>query len=330
MRAIATKWTIFAASDGVAGLEFARRYVEQLALVLLDMDLPGIGGYNTCLLLRAVSPTLHILPITVDATPIPLLAELGCLPPLVKPLGRGALRAAFHAARSAPRPDIRPGPAVLALAQRHAAAREHAARQSRVDQRIVLFAACPITRLGLAQYLTAATTAFVEEAPSIESLEQLLRDGNISAIVADARDHAIVCAISSEHAVPILLVAATPLEGLIAAAHACVTGVALTSDDPTTTLAAALTAVTTGQQYRSPELDAPFAALGLTPCEQTHLALEAQHFSAKAIAERLGVEVKTVSQYRQRLRNKLGLTQADELSQWARTQLQTRTRTVGE
>jgi CheY-like chemotaxis protein len=94
VHSIATRWTVLTANDGVAGLELARRYVEQLALVLLDMDLPGIGGYNTCLLLRAVSPTLHILPITVDATPIPLLAELGCLPPLVKPLGRGALRAA--------------------------------------------------------------------------------------------------------------------------------------------------------------------------------------------------------------------------------------------
>jgi DNA-binding NarL/FixJ family response regulator len=161
-------------------------------------------------------------------------------------------------------------------------------------------------------------------------LEQLLRAGDISAIVADARDHEMICAIAGAYAIPILLVATTLLDGLIAAAHACVAGVALTSDDPTTTLAAALTAVTTGQQYRSPELDAPFAALGLTPCEQTHLALEAQHFSAKAIAERLGVEVKTVSQYRQRLRNKLGLTRADELSQWARTQLQTRVRAAGE
>jgi DNA-binding response OmpR family regulator len=94
MRAIATKWTIFAASDGVAGLEFARRHVAQLDFVLLDMDLAGIDGYDTCLLLRSLSATLPILPFTVDATPIPLLTELGCLPALVKPLSRGALRAA--------------------------------------------------------------------------------------------------------------------------------------------------------------------------------------------------------------------------------------------
>ena len=85
-----------------------------------------------------------------------------------------------------------------------------------------------------------------------------------------------------------------------------------------------------GQPYRSPVLQTPFADFDLTPREQRQLMLEAQKRPIQAIAEHLGVAVKTVSQYRQRLRGKLGLDQADELAEWARAYLQTRKRTTGE
>ena len=147
---------------------------------------------------------------------------------------------------------------------------------------------------------------------------------------ADARDHALVCALSSDHAVPILLVASTLLDGLIAATHPEATGVVAVSADPAATLAAALRAVLRGRTYRSPAFYAPFADVGLTPREQMLLVLEVQPFTPQEHAERMGVEVKTVLRYRQRRRDKLGLARTDDLAQWARTYLQTRARTVGD
>ncbi|MCG8353134.1 MAG: hypothetical protein MI924_35660, partial [Chloroflexales bacterium] len=92
--------------------------------------------------------------------------------------------------------------------------------------------------------------------------------------LADAREHTLVCALGCAHAVPILLVASTLLDGLIAATHPEATGVVVVSADPAPTLAAALRAVLRGRTYRSPAFYAPFADVGLTPREQTLLVLE--------------------------------------------------------
>ena len=147
---------------------------------------------------------------------------------------------------------------------------------------------------------------------------------------ADAREHTLACALGSDHAVPILLVASTLLDGLIAATHPEAAGVVVASADPAPTLVAALRTVLRGQSYRSPALYIPFADLGLTPREQTLLLLEVQPFTRHERAERMGVEVRTVRRYRQRLCDKLGLARADDLAQWARTYLQSRARTGGD
>jgi DNA-binding NarL/FixJ family response regulator len=209
-------------------------------------------------------------------------------------------------------------------------AEAEAARQELHRYRIVVFATCVLTRRGLALYLERLTQALLAETPTPEALERSLRTNAIDAVVADARDHAIVRVIGGAYAVPLLLVASTLLDGLIAAMDPAVTGVLFTRDDPATALVPALTAVTSGQAYRSPSLQAPFAGLGLTPREQAHVALEAQQRAVKAIADCLGVDTKTVSKYRQRLCAKLGLAHVDELAEWARTHLQPRERGVGE
>ena len=330
MRAIAPQWTLVTAPDGLTGLDLARRHRAHVDLVVLAMDLGAIDRYDTALLVRAVSATLPLLPVTTSALPPPLLDEIGCRPALVKPISPAALQAALQAALNAPPPELRASPALLAGAQRDAAAREQAARYERASQRLALFATCPLARQGMAGYLRSAAPLEIAEAAAPEGLVQILTTHAISAIVADARDHTLACALSSDHAVPILLVASTLLDGLIAATHPEATGVVVASADPAATLAAALRAVLRGRTYRSPTLYAPFADLGLTPREQTLLVLEVQPFTLHERAERMGVEDKTVMRYRQRLRDKLGLARADDLAQWARTYLQTRARTVGD
>ena len=148
--------------------------------------------------------------------------------------------------------------------------------------------------------------------------------------LADARDHALACALGSDHAIPILLVSSMLRDGLIAATHPEAAGVVAVSADPAPPRASALRAVLRGRTYRSPALHAPFADLGLTPREQMLLLLEVQPFTRHERAERMGVEVRTVRRYRQRLCDKLGLARTDDLAQWARTYLQSRARTVGD
>ncbi|MCG8348358.1 MAG: hypothetical protein MI924_11335, partial [Chloroflexales bacterium] len=50
--------------------------------------------------------------------------------------------------------------------------------------------------------------------------------------LADAREHTLVCALGCAHAVPILLVASTLLDGLIAATHPEATGVVVVERRP--------------------------------------------------------------------------------------------------
>ena len=165
---VAPHWRVLTAPSRVTGLDIARRHREQVDLVVLDMDLPGMDSPDTCLLLRAMSATLPLLLFTSDTTHAALLSELGCQPARKKPLDRDALAAALWAALNAPPPDMRPGPAVGARAQRHAAARAHDDPTEHREQRLALFAACPVTRFGLAQHLYITTPIAIAEATSEE------------------------------------------------------------------------------------------------------------------------------------------------------------------
>ena len=91
---VAPHWRVLTAPSRVTGLDIARRHREQVDLVVLDMDLPGMDSPDTCLLLRAMSATLPLLLLTSDTTHAALLSELGCQPARKKPLDRDALAVA--------------------------------------------------------------------------------------------------------------------------------------------------------------------------------------------------------------------------------------------
>jgi DNA-binding NarL/FixJ family response regulator len=316
IRAAVPDWTILEAEDGVVGLLIARQQLATLDLVLLDINMPGLDGYHTCLQLRALSCTLPIVPFTAVVEAVPFLGELGCLPPVFKTASLDELRAALHAAVGQAPPPLQPGAALLTFAQQQASERERTVRAEWM-QRLALFATNPVTRLGLRQLLTAAGATLVHEATSAAALQHLLETTTPRALVADARDRAIALAALNGNAPPLLLVAATLPDGLAALADRRVHGVVLATDQVIAALAAALDAVSVGEHYRSPELAAPFKHLGLTPQEQQHLALEAQGRAPAEIAQDLGVDVKTVYQYRHRLRAKLGLDKDVDLARWA-------------
>jgi CheY-like chemotaxis protein len=66
---------LISATDGSIGIEFARAY--QPAVILMDINLPGISGIDAMRILRADPATAHIPVIAVSANAIPGDIEKG-------------------------------------------------------------------------------------------------------------------------------------------------------------------------------------------------------------------------------------------------------------
>ncbi|NOK78255.1 MAG: hypothetical protein GFH24_608346n31 [Chloroflexi bacterium AL-N5] len=317
IRAIVSEWMVYSVYDGITGLDLVQHYLHTLDLIILDIDIPRMDGYLTCLQIRAISQTIAILPFTTSIEAIPFLRELACLPPVSKGVDAEVLCRALQSAIHAKVPALSPGLAVFAFAQQQASYRERIERQCYNAQPIVLYVANPVTRLGLYQLLVVSGEYQILEAPTIESATQLVQANSNSIVVADAHHHMLVCDLIQQYHITAILIASTLLDGVVAASDEMIQVVILVTDCMVTTLSVAFKIALSGGHYRSPELEIPFAEISLTAQQRAHLLLEAYHWNAKAIAQRLGVEVTTIYQYRQRLRDKLGLQNVKELSVWA-------------
>lgn len=78
-----TTTVILEARSGADAIDVAR--AQPLGLVVLDLDLEGVvSAQALCVKLRALRPTLPILPIGTSVALAPLLGELGCAPAVAK------------------------------------------------------------------------------------------------------------------------------------------------------------------------------------------------------------------------------------------------------
>jgi CheY-like chemotaxis protein len=66
---------LLSAADGDLGIEFARVYLP--AIILMDINLPGIGGIEAMKILRADPSTAHIPIIAISANAVPRDIEQG-------------------------------------------------------------------------------------------------------------------------------------------------------------------------------------------------------------------------------------------------------------
>lgn len=71
---------VFSAEDGVAGLALAKK--ERPDLILLDILMPGMDGYDTCLALRRLPP--------LKGTPILMLTALSQMKDVERAMAQGA------------------------------------------------------------------------------------------------------------------------------------------------------------------------------------------------------------------------------------------------
>src|SRR3954470_4016208 len=88
--AVPNDWTVLWAPNGLVGLDLLRRQSHTRTdadLVILDINMPGLDGYDTCVRIRQIAPDMRILSFTgVETSPelAAYLADLHCAPVLRK------------------------------------------------------------------------------------------------------------------------------------------------------------------------------------------------------------------------------------------------------
>ncbi|MFP4438844.1 MAG: response regulator [Chloroflexaceae bacterium] len=312
-------WTVLAAEHGLDGLDLLRRRLDEIDMIVLDITMPGLDGYWTCLQMRALSRTLPILPFTGVAEAVPFLQELGCAPVLLKPVQPDRLAEELHATLGmTPAPAVS---AVLNFAQKQAAVVEQTARQNHAALRVGLLASARVISVGLRGLLTAAGAQVLLDANSALNLRRTLMHMRINLLVVAAGDYAEAAPIAAEYSLPMVVIASTLAEGLAISARIDETspvGVLVITDElAPQALAKVLRTVVAGERYVPARLAAPFAGSPLSPQEQALLVLDLQESSTREIAQRLGVTPETVHHYRTRMCRKLDVAAPAELRHWA-------------
>jgi ATP/maltotriose-dependent transcriptional regulator MalT/CheY-like chemotaxis protein len=322
VRSAVPEWTVLCAHDGVTGLDLVRQHLATLDVIILDVKLPDLDGRAVCVQIRALSPTIPIVPHTAWRDTLPFLHELHCAPPLPKPALPAQIVAALRAALAMPR--VPPAPsALLAWAQAQAAELEQAARSRRCHIRVAVLTACDLLRNGLCVAVAEAGGVVVTAAASLAALAQALPTLPITTLLTDTTmELDAVLDLAQSYAVPVLVVA--PGAAVAHSIAPMVQGLVL-MPVATATLAEALAAVAAGQRYCDPRLHAdPFADLELRAIEREMLVLVAQGHRHAAIAQALHLAPTTVRQYLSRLYTRLGLNDLYALQQWAVARLRQR------
>ena len=192
-----------------------------------------------------------------------------------------------------------------------------------------------LVRRGLAELLREMEDFdVVGEADSGDSLLHLLRDTKVDVVVMDLTMPGpsgldLVKSIAAEfRSLPILVLSVHPEDQYaVRVVRAGARGY-LTKESAEAELVAAIRRVTAGQRYLSQTLaESLLGALDADPDAEPHAALSDREFqvlrliasgqTVGGIAEHLSLSVKTVSTYRSRMLQKMGLSNNAELTRYA-------------
>lgn len=314
------------APDGIAALDILRKWHRKTDLIILDLVMPRMDGPTTCMLIRELASNVPILPFTGfpnDKAMAPL-HELGCLPPLLKPVDPIVLAETIRAALGTTPPPLAPGYGVLTWAQEQAARQEYAGRTKPLLH-VIICAATGVIQRGLQDLVEHAGARVVARTPYPKNIPDLL-DGtpDIVAVVTTCAELPRLLPMVGSHQLPIVCVVATLADGLtalewIADKNSRLGIVVEHVDERQTTVRMdqALHQVLRGESAIPVSLREPFAALHLSDQEQILLAAEVRELASSVIAERLGIDQPALRQRRKRLREKLDVPSEQSLGEWA-------------
>jgi len=297
-------WTVLAAPDGVAGLDVVRRRAPMPDVVVLDVQMPH-DGVLTALQLRQSYPGLPIVPCTAFPEFLGVLADLGCAPPLIKPVGPDELRAALRAALAAPPAPPRPL-AVWEYLGVWAAVQEEATRRARRQApALALLASSSMMATVLAQAAQGAgvTTPICLTDAAALALHLRGRVG-LTALLADDACVDDAMALAPQHGLaPIIIAVAPHRVALLGDCLAALTppGAALALPFTAALLRAAVDAVQQGQAFGDPRLDAALAAVGLSAIDIAIARATLAGVKSDVIAQTLRLRAQSVRAARMRI-----------------------------
>jgi DNA-binding NarL/FixJ family response regulator len=318
VRAALADWIVVEADDGTSALKLLGDGLRP-DLILLDVMLPGLDGYDTCARIRATDQTTPILPVTGAEDAITFLQELACAPALIKPVSLEDLRTAAYRAISEVPPPIAPGSAVLTVFTRKAAEREHVARQERAVPRYGMFASNPAIRAGMRVLLQEAGVTPHVEVASAAILRRSTLVPSLSALIAAGSDWVAACDFAQEQGLPLVIAASTPAEGAAVALRTTVAiGIVVFGASFVAALQEALAAIAIRQRYLVPAVLTPFPGTGLTLQEQKVVALAMAGLAARDVAQILGITEGSLTQYVSRIGQKIGHHGMRGLSEWGK------------
>lgn len=204
-------WRVLEAVDSLTGIEFFRRYERAIDLVVLDLSLPDLDGYDMCLRLRALSDHRHtplpILPCATTTEADSFLASLGCAPTLLKPasidqIQQSLQRASAHLGR----PTL--PSAILGYAYRKANITEQVVRQDRGFQpRAILYVPACGLRVGLSHVLRTSGVHVVTETGSIQAVTSALKLMGNHILVSDAEGYPLASCVAEQTNTSLLVLA---------------------------------------------------------------------------------------------------------------------------
>lgn len=330
------EWEIIDAADGLTGLDLVRQWLPALDLVILDMMLPDVDGEFVCAQIREVSRTLPILPYTGKEEALPVLNDLACLPAIIKPVSVDKLTQTLQAVCGQPTPAmVESGALRFVQAQSYKVVQEQRALVS--GRRIVVIAADEYMRAWLSQMISPVVTPMRAESPP--ALRKILATLNVTAILGDAGIYGAIAPIAQPYGVPLILVAATPLQ-VRALGSASVHRLFLSTDaNLGTKLRATIDGLDGAADADGWLIDASadlsassavpadilraFADTPLTMREIEVLWLEHQGLKRAQIAAQLGITSGTVSSHWKHAQEKLDV-DSDGRKAWTDAQLRTR------
>lgn len=205
---------IIAAYNGADGLDRVRERHGRVSLVVLDVRMPHDGIY-TCIQLRTEYPSVRILPYTAAPDHLGTLADLGCLPPVLKPAPPELLRDALVRAigghtTGMPMRDL----PVWSYLREQAQQSEQALRERRLPLQAALLASSTPLLVALHTVVSAAGVGIREQTTSPRVIQATLRRLPLRVLIADHYSAPAVLDLKlSSRSLPLLLVVFNPWEG---------------------------------------------------------------------------------------------------------------------
>jgi CheY-like chemotaxis protein/DNA-binding CsgD family transcriptional regulator len=298
---------LITATGVAAGLQQLAAHAGQVRVVLLDVHMRrgDVDGRWAVTEIHRLAPQAHLIPYTSDREAGEQLRELGCCPPLIKPVSPPVLRqtldgALQHSARQ------RPVSRLYRFLKEQAPQVLRQAEEQRAPLRVLIVAQSAMQRHGLRALLSEGGAEVV---PS-EDPRSSIHHRRVDVLLGSLECWEQAAEFSRTYSLPLLLYAteAAELSAIPPALNIIVEPVG------TAALVGALEQVASGTPYGLP---AQVRAMSTT--QRRLLQLLAADTPTAAIIEQLDVTPDYLRQLRARLYKQLGLPDLAALQDWAKT-----------